>query len=76
MTTGRREIMPSMELKITGMTCKHCVMAVTKALNSVAGVTAADVCLENGRAVVSGTAEPDTLIRAIEHEGYHALQQP
>jgi copper chaperone len=65
--------MQSMVLKITGMTCKHCVMAVTRALNDVPGVTGVEVSLENGRAIVSGTANPDLLIRAIEQEGYHAL---
>lgn len=65
--------MQNTELKITGMTCKHCAMAVTRALKDVAGVTGADVSLEDGRAVVSGTADPNLLIRAIEQEGYHAL---
>ena len=67
--------MASTELKITGMTCGHCVTAVTKALHSVAGVTAVDVSLEKGLAIVSGTAAPDTLIRAIEQEGYHGQQK-
>jgi copper chaperone len=67
--------MESTELKVTGMTCKHCVMAVTRALKGVPGVTAVDVSLENGRAVVSGMAERGLLILAIEQEGYHALPQ-
>lgn len=64
--------MQNTELKITGMTCKHCVMAVTRALKDVPGVTGAEVSLENACAIVSGTADPNLLIRAIEQEGYHA----
>lgn len=64
--------MQATELKITGMTCNHCVKAVTRALRDVPGVTGADVRLADGRAIVSGTADPDLLIRAIEQEGYQA----
>ncbi len=67
--------MQGTDLKITGMTCKHCVMTVTRALRSVPGVTAVEVSLETGRAIVSGTAAPELLVRAIEQEGYTALLQ-
>ncbi len=67
--------MQSAALKIEGMTCSHCVMAVTRALRAVPGVSAVDVSLQRGRAVVEGTAEPDQLIRAVEQEGYRAQLQ-
>ena len=67
--------MQSAELKIEGMTCRHCVMAVTRALRAVPGVSAVDVSLESGRAVVGGTAEPVLLVRAVEQEGYRAQLQ-
>lgn len=59
-------------LDINGMTCSHCVHAVTKALKSVPGVKAVSVNLEVHRAQVDGSAEPNALIRAIEGEGYQA----
>ena len=65
--------MQNTALRITGMTCRHCVMAITRALKAVPGVTAVAVSLENGRAVVTGAADPDLMVRAIEQEGYHAL---
>jgi copper chaperone len=37
-------------IKIKGMSCNHCVMAVTKALNTVDGVANVKVSLEEGSA--------------------------
>ena len=37
-------------VKIKGMTCNHCVMAVTKALNEIDGVTDVKVDLTRGEA--------------------------
>jgi Cu+-exporting ATPase len=62
----------SMTLKVTGMTCQHCVMNVTKALKAVPGVESADVSLEKGEAVVSGSAEKAALVSAVKTAGYDA----
>ncbi len=59
-------------LSVTGMTCNHCVAAVTRALKAVPGVTAADVSLEKKQAVVQGQADTGALIAAIKEEGYEA----
>ena len=37
-------------VKIKGMSCNHCVMAVTKALNGIDGVRNVKVSLEKGEA--------------------------
>ena len=37
-------------IKITGMSCQHCVMAVTKALSGIDGVSNVKVSLEKGEA--------------------------
>jgi len=60
------------KLKVKGMTCNHCVMAVKKALSRVPGVERAEVSLERGEALVEGNADPKALIRAVEEEGYRA----
>lgn len=61
------------ELKIDGMTCGHCVKAVTQALNEVPGVErVVEVSLERGSAQVEGHADTSKLIEAIEEEGYEA----
>jgi copper chaperone len=62
------------KLKVTGMTCNHCVMAVTEALKTVDGVQKVGVNLQKGEATVEGTARPDDLIRAVVDEGYGAEQ--
>ena len=62
-------------LKITGMTCGHCVKAVTDALNRVDGVQQAAVDLGAGRAVVEydeSRVEPHVLATAVMDEGYTA----
>ena len=41
---------------VTGMTCEHCVNAVTEEVGRVDGVQAVDVDLASGRVRVTGTA--------------------
>jgi copper chaperone len=59
-------------LKVTGMTCNHCVAAVKKALERVPGVEEAQVSLDAGEALVSGDADRQALIDAVKSEGYSA----
>jgi copper chaperone len=62
-----------MKLKIDGMTCEHCVRAVSGALQEVPGVeTLVEVSLDRGEALIEGSAETALLIEAVEAEGYHA----
>jgi copper chaperone len=67
--------MQATTLKVTGMTCNHCVMSVTKALKQVPGVETADVSLEKAQAVVKGSADAQALIKAVKEEGYDAALQ-
>jgi copper chaperone len=60
------------ELSISGMTCGHCVAAVTKALRSVPGVQDAQVDLQQGAASVQGQADAQALLAAVTEEGYSA----
>ncbi|AWN21834.1 heavy metal transport/detoxification protein [Deinococcus irradiatisoli] len=62
----------STELKITGMTCSHCVKAVESALNEVEGVAAVQVQLESGTARVQGQTDVNDLLAAVRGEGYGA----
>jgi copper chaperone len=62
-------------LRVEGMTCHHCVMAVTKALESVDGVRSVKVDLEAGRAEVDGAADVRAMIAAVQEEGYRASLQ-
>lgn len=67
--------MQATTLKVTGMTCNHCVMSVTKALKKVPGVETAEVSLEKAQAVVQGTADAQALVKAVKDEGYEAALQ-
>lgn len=59
-------------LKIDGMSCNHCVATVKKALESVDGVTNAEVSLDEKQAVVTGKADSKELVEAVEDAGYEA----
>jgi len=57
---------------VVGMTCGHCVNAVTEEVSQVAGVTAVDVDLSSGGlTVTSDSPVDDSAIRAaVEEAGY------
>lgn len=67
--------MATTTLKVSGMTCKHCVHAVKQALQNVDGVEDARVDLGAGEAVVdfdAGTTNAEALAAAVTAEGYPA----
>ena len=71
--------MATATLKVTGMSCEHCVRAVTQALKGTAGVHDAEVDLKAGRAVVDydeGKTNPRQLANAVMDEGYTAEELP
>lgn len=62
-----------LELRIDGMTCNHCVAAVTAALRQCPGVATVQVDLAAGRAVVAGEPlDAEQLIAAVAVAGYSA----
>ena len=67
--------MATTTLKVKGMSCGHCVRAVTDALTGVDGVTHANVDLQAGLAVVEyddARTDPSELTDAVADEGYNA----
>ncbi|HPD16812.1 MAG TPA: SO_0444 family Cu/Zn efflux transporter [Planctomycetota bacterium] len=65
----------TVELSVQGMTCSHCVGAVTRALRECRGVAAAEVDLKSGRAVVKGQGlDAAALRQAVEALGYTVAQ--
>lgn len=61
------------KFKVTGMTCGHCVRAVTQAVQSVAPRTKVDVSLQTGEVNVTGAADASRVIAAIAGEGYEVV---
>ncbi|HSJ23232.1 MAG TPA: cation transporter [Longimicrobiales bacterium] len=70
--------MASATLKVTGMTCQHCVAAVKGALESADGVSRASVDLDDGRARVEydeSRTSPRELASVVAEEGYEAEEE-
>ena len=57
---------------VTGMTCAHCVQAVTGELGALPGVQAVEVDLSNGAVTVSSTAPlaAADVRAAVDEAGY------
>lgn len=61
------------KLRVNGMSCEHCVRAVSKALAEVPGVDRVlEVSLESGEAIVEGAPDATALLAAVQEEGYRA----
>jgi P-type Cu+ transporter len=67
-----KETLLTTTLKITGMTCSHCVNNVAKALQALPGVEDVQVDLDTGRAVVTGPVDQAILVEAVVKAGYSA----
>jgi len=60
------------ELRVEGMTCGHCVSAVTRAVKAVDPEANVHVDLGIGRVRVDGRSSADALGKAIAEAGYPA----
>jgi len=57
---------------VSGMTCEHCVRAVTGELSALDGVTSVDVDLASGSVTVESTTalDPADVAAAVDEAGY------
>lgn len=69
------EIMATI-LKVKGMSCQHCVMSVTKALNQLEGIQNVQVDLAKGEVRFENTKSvaSDQIEKAIGDAGYDVIQ--
>lgn len=60
------------EYIVTGMTCQHCVSAVTQEVGGIDGVTNVEVDLDSGRLRVTSTGplDPAAIRAAVDEAGY------
>ena len=59
------------DYRVDGMTCEHCVAAVTREVRALAGVQAVEVDLSTGLLRVTGEHVSDDDVRAgVEEAGY------
>ena len=65
----------TLNLKVEGMTCGHCVAAVTEEVKQIPGVTDVAVTLEDGRLVVTSTdpVDFDRVVEAVAEAGDYTL---
>ncbi|EFI35118.1 Heavy metal transport/detoxification protein [Desulfonatronospira thiodismutans ASO3-1] len=63
-------------IKIEGMSCGHCVKAVTDALNKMPGVSGVQVSLESGHADIDAGEDLDmaAVKKAVEDAGYKVIE--
>jgi copper chaperone len=60
----------SLVLEVRGMSCAHCVTAITSAVSALPGVTGVDVDLTGGTVRVDGTPDATAVAAAIDDAGY------
>ena len=62
-------------LKVKGMSCQHCVMSVTKALNQLEGIQNVQVDLQKGEVRFDNTKALalNRIEKAIEEAGYEVI---
>ncbi|WP_328811020.1 heavy-metal-associated domain-containing protein [Rhodococcus sp. NBC_00294] len=69
--------MTTKTVTVVGMTCQHCVAAVTEEVSALQGVTSVRVDLESGRVdVESDTPVDDAALTAAVDEAGYELAQP
>jgi len=63
-------------IKIKGMSCQHCVMAVTKALAALDGVKDVKVDLKSGVATYEEVkaVDPKMVAAAVKKAGYEVVE--
>ena len=62
-------------IKIEGMSCKHCVLAVTEAVKELKGIQKIEVDLASGKAEVD-FEEQQTTLQAIKNKIIEAGYRP
>jgi len=65
--------MKTIQLKVEGMSCQHCVMSIKKAVGAVEGVDQVDVDLKAKQVTVNydpNQVVPEGIRTVIEDQGY------
>jgi copper chaperone len=62
-----------MQFEVEGMSCDHCVQAVTKAVRAIAPNAEVAIDLASRKVSVNGDDRRDAIATAIEDAGYKVL---
>ncbi|MGA7816845.1 heavy-metal-associated domain-containing protein [Caballeronia sp.] len=58
------------EFEVEGMSCQHCVAAVTRSIHEIDAAAQVRVDLDSGTVVVESTESTNALKEAIDEAGY------
>lgn len=60
---------------VTGMTCGHCVAAVTEEVSAIEGVESVEVDLDTGAVTVAAATDPTRtqMAEAVDEAGYELV---
>ena len=61
-------------IKISGMTCNHCVANVERVLNDIPSIKSFDISLERGEAILEGDFEIQEVLEKITAVGYKSTE--
>jgi copper ion binding protein len=62
----------TLTFRVPGMTCDHCVRAVTAEVGAIEGVTSVEIDLGTKVVEVRGTEDVDAVRAAVDEAGYEA----
>ncbi|MGY4492225.1 heavy-metal-associated domain-containing protein [Pseudomonas sp. TE3610] len=62
------------EFNVQGMTCGHCVRAVTQAVQALDAAAVVEVDLANSKVRVQSQQSPAAIVDAIQEEGYKVAE--
>jgi copper chaperone len=66
--------MASINLKIDGMSCQHCVMNVKKAVDAVGGVNSSDVSVGSANITYDeDKTDREAIVNAVQSAGYKVV---
>lgn len=63
--------MTETDIKISGMSCQHCVMNIKKAIDAVRGIQSSEVTVGSARVLFDETeTDKDAILKAVQNAGY------
>lgn len=67
--------MSATQIKVSGMTCGHCVQSVTEEISAIAGVTDVKIDLESGDVTIESESDLNNadLVAAVKEAGYEVV---
>ncbi|WP_409526264.1 heavy-metal-associated domain-containing protein [Nitrincola sp. MINF-07-Sa-05] len=59
-----------LEVNVSGMSCGHCVKAITQAVQELSNEAVVDIDLSSGKVSIAGLSDAAAISHAIEEAGF------